>query len=127
MDDNMMFDYLVQMGMLRPEQDEMKRKQAVVDLLRKNSMQAPEGQMIGKHYVAPSVTQQIATLMNGYGALKGQKDLDSQSKAMNTRQADVLNELRKRRLGMNAGMPGGMPMGPEPFNAGFSGMIPGAE
>lgn len=98
MDDNMMFDYLVQMGMLRPEQDEMKRKQAIVDLLRKDSMQAPEGQMIGKHYVAPSATQQIAKVMQGYGALMGQKDMDAKYKALNTKQADVLNELRKKRM-----------------------------
>lgn len=98
MDDNMMFDYLVQMGMLRPEQDEMKRKQAIIDLLRKDSMQAPEGQMIGKHYVAPSVTQQLAKVVQGYGALMGQKDMDAKYKAFNTKQADVLNELRKKRM-----------------------------
>lgn len=107
MDDNMMFDYLVQMGMLRPEQDEMKRKQAIIDLLRKDSMQAPEGQMIGKHYVAPSATQQIAKVMQGYGALMGQKDMDAKAKALNTKQADILNELRKKRMGI-PGMPGAM-------------------
>lgn len=123
MDDNMMFDYLVQMGMLRPEQDEMKRKQAMIDLLRKDSMQAPEGQMIGKHYVAPSATQQIAKVMQGYGALMGQKDMDAKYKALNTKQADVLNELRKRRMGVLGmpGMPGASAMGPEPFDAGFNG------
>jgi len=120
MDDNMMFDYLVQMGMLRPEQDEMKRKQAIVDLLRKDSMQAPEGQMIGKHYVAPSATQQIAKVMQGYGALMGQKGLDAKSTELNRKQADVLNELRKKRMGMG-GMPGAPMMGAEPFDAGFSG------
>jgi hypothetical protein len=122
MDDNMMFDYLVKMGLLRPEQDEMKRKQAMIDMLRKDSMQAPEGQMIGKHYVAPSATQQIAKVMQGYGALMGQKGLDDRYKALNAQQGGILEELRRRRLG-NA--PGGSGWG---MDIGFdTGVIPGVE
>ena len=52
MNDDLMFEYLVQMGQMRPEEAELKKKQAMVDALRKNSMSPMEGQMIGKHYVS---------------------------------------------------------------------------
>ena len=59
MNDDLMFEYLVQMGQMRPEEAELKKKQAMVDALRKGGMSAPEGQMIGKHYVAPGIGQYI--------------------------------------------------------------------
>ena len=33
-DDNMMFDYLLQMGAMRPEQEELRKRQAMVDVLQ---------------------------------------------------------------------------------------------
>lgn len=94
---DMMFEYLLQMGAMQPEQQEMKRKQAQIDALRKQSMTAPEGQMIGKHYVAPSITQHLANLGGGYMAAQGQKAQDAAFKKMNADQATFLNELRNRK------------------------------
>lgn len=98
MNDDLMFDYLVQMGQMRPEEAELKKKQAMVDALRKGSMSAPEGQMIGKHYVAPSLAQYAAQLGQGFMAGKGQEGVDQQMRGMNDRQRMALEELRRRRM-----------------------------
>lgn len=102
MDDSLMFDYLMQMGALRPDEEELKRKQAMVDALRKGSMQSPEGQMIGKHYVAPSITQYGAQLMNAYGARQGQQGVDEKLRGLNDQQRQMLEEMRRRRRGAPA-------------------------
>ena len=103
MNDDLMFDYLVQMGAMRPEQDELKRKQAMVDALRGNAMKPMEGQMIGKHYVAPGLAGAISQLGQAYMASKGQQGINEGMQGMNTRQAQMLEELRKRRQGAGGG------------------------
>jgi hypothetical protein len=100
---DMMFEYLLQMGAMQPEQQEMKRKQAMIDALRKQSMTAPEGQMIGKHYVAPSITQHLANLGGGYMAARGQKAQDAAMLDMNERQRRELKRLRDQRMMGQAG------------------------
>lgn len=103
MNDDLMFEYLVQMGQMRPEEAELKKKQAMVDALRKNSLSPMEGQMVGKHYVAPGIGQAIAQLGQGYLASKAQGGVDEGMRGMNDRQRMALEQLRKRR------MPGAMP------------------
>ena len=100
---DMMFEYLLQMGAMQPEQQEMKRKQAMIDALRKQSMTAPEGQMIGKHYVAPSITQHLANLGGGYMAAQQQKTQNTAFEKMNKQQRDALEEMRRRRMMGQAG------------------------
>ena len=98
MNDDRMFEYLIQMGQMRPEEAELKRRQAQVDALRKGGLTAPEGQMIGKHYVAPSWTQSLAQIGQGYAAMKGQQGVDAQLRDMNARQAKALEEMKRRRM-----------------------------
>jgi hypothetical protein len=106
MNDDLMFDYLLQMGAMRPEQDELKRKQAMVDALRGNALKPMEGQMVGKHYVAPGLAGAISQLGQAYMAKNQQGGVDQSMQGMNARQAQMLEELRKRRSmgGMNQGM-----------------------
>ena len=104
MNDDLMFEYLVQMGQMRPEEAELKKKQAMVDALRKNSLSPMEGQMVGKHYVAPGIGQALAQLGQGYMAGKAQGGVDEQMRGMNDRQRMALEQLRKRRMA-----PGAMP------------------
>jgi hypothetical protein len=85
------------MGAMRPEQDELKRKQAMVDALRQSALTPMQGQMIGKHYVAPGLAQGIAQLGQAYMAKQQQNDVDASMKGFNTRQAQMLEELRRRR------------------------------
>ena len=110
MNDDLMFDYLLQMGAMRPAQDELKRKQAMVDALRGNALKPMEGQMIGKHYVGPGLAGALSQLGQAYIANQQQGGVDAKLKEMNATQADKLlelrklNELRKRRMGNGAVM-----------------------
>lgn len=97
MNDELMFDYLLQMGAMRPEQDDLKRKQALVEALRKNAMTPMQGEMVGKHYVAPGLAQGIAQLGQAYLAKQGQGAVDQGLAGLNDRQRQMLEELRKRR------------------------------
>lgn len=98
MNDDQMFEYLVQMGAMRPEEAELRRRQAQVDALRKGAMSAPEGQMIGKHYVPPSITQYMAQLGQGYMAGQDQKGVTAGMAGLNERQRMLLEELRKKKM-----------------------------
>lgn len=97
MNDDMMFEYLIQMGQMRPEEAELKRRQAQVDALRKGAMTPMEGQMIGKHYVAPGLAGALSQLGQGYFAAKGQQGVDARVQGMNAKQAQLLDEMRRRR------------------------------
>lgn len=97
MNDDLMFDYLLQMGAMRPEQDELKRKQAMVDALRGNALKPMEGQMIGKHYVGPGLAGALSQLGQAYIAKQQQGNVDQGLAGMNARQAQMLEEMRKRR------------------------------
>ena len=97
MNDDLMFDYLVQMGAMRPEQDELKRKQAMVDALRQGALTPMQGQMVGKHYVAPGLAQGIAQLGQAYMAKQQQGGVDAKLRDFNLKQAAALEELRRRK------------------------------
>lgn len=112
MNDDLMFDYLVSMGQMRPEEAELKKRQAMVDALRKNAMTPMQGEMIGKHYVGPGIAGAISQLGQAYMASKGQEGLDTKMRDFNSRQAMELERLRRRRLGNAPGGSGfGMDLG----------------
>lgn len=105
MNDDLMFDYLLSMGAMRPEQEELKRKQAMVDALRGQAMQPMQGQMVGKHYVAPGIANAIAQMGTAYMAGQQQKGVDAGMQGMNEKQRLALEEMRRRRR-MGSQMPG---------------------
>ncbi|MFA6040947.1 MAG: hypothetical protein WC733_05560, partial [Methylophilus sp.] len=45
-----------------------KKKQKLAEMLRQQSMQQDQGQMVSGHYVAPSITQGLAKLLSAYGS-----------------------------------------------------------
>ena len=102
---NDLFDYLLQMGAMRPEQEDLKRKQAMIDALRGRAMEPMQGQMVGKHYVAPGLANAIAQMGTAYMAGQQQKGVDAGMAGFNDRQRQALEDLRKR---LRAGMGGGM-------------------
>lgn len=104
MNDELMFEYLMQMGAMRPEQEDLKRKQAMVEALRGQAMQPMQGQMVGKHYVAPGIANAIAQMGTAYMAGQQQKGVDSSAMDMNTRQRYALSKMmddrRRKKLGL---------------------------
>lgn len=99
MNEDLMFDYLVQMGAMRPEEEQLKRKQAMVDYLRKSSMDAPQAQNLGRVVVAPSWTQALGQVAQGYAASRGQKDVDASMQGFNARQRQMLENMRNKKQG----------------------------
>lgn len=112
MNDDLMFDYLLQMGAMRPEQEELRRRQAMIDALRGNAMTPQQGQMIGKHYVGPGIAGAISQLGQAYMAKQGQAGVDAKMADFNTRQRDALEEMRRRRRMGAMGQPASSPMDP---------------
>lgn len=104
MNDDLMFDYLLQMGAMRPEQDEMRRKQAMIDALRGQAMTPMQGQMVGKHYVAPGIGNALAQMGTAYMAGQAQTGQDAALRNMNARQGEELRRMqemrRRRQLGL---------------------------
>lgn len=98
MDDNQMFDYLVAIGQMRPEEAELKKKQAMVDALRQGAMQPQQGQMVSGVYIPKGIAGAAAQLGQAYFAGKGQEGIDAKQKDMNSRQAELLQLLRKKRM-----------------------------
>jgi len=105
MNDNLMFDYLLQMGAMRPEQEDLRRRQAMVDALRGQAMTPLQGQMVGKHYVAPGLANAIAQMGTAYLAGQQQRGVDAGMMGMNARQGAELRKLqemqRRKRLGLS--------------------------
>jgi hypothetical protein len=105
--DEMMIEYMLQMGALQPQQVEMMRKQKQIDALRGASMESPQGQMIGKHYVPPSFMQYASQLGQGYMAGQAQKGQDVKFGELNAAKTkkleEMLADLRRRRGGMTPG------------------------
>ena len=99
MNDDLMFDYLVQMGQMRPEEAELKKKQAMVDALRQNTMTPQQGQMVSGHYVSPGIAGAISQLGQAYMAKQAQGNVDQGMRGFNDRQRLALEELRRRRQG----------------------------
>jgi hypothetical protein len=96
MNDDLYLEYLLQMGAMSPDEEKLARRQARVDALREKSMQTPTGEMVGKHYVAPSWTQYAAQLGNAFMANRGQKQVDDAYGAYNKTQGDAIRALQQR-------------------------------
>ena len=79
----------------------LQRKRMVADMLMKQSMQSPQGQMVGNVYVAPSPMQGIAQLVQAYMANKGNKDVDQGYQSLGEkRQAANVADMAKYQQGM---------------------------
>jgi hypothetical protein len=112
MDDNMMFEYLVEQGSMRPEEEQMLRRQGVIDALRQQGMQAPQAQQAGRAIVAPHWTQGLAQIGSAAAAKYGQNKLDTQYGAFNAKRANSLNRMRDRMAGPQSVQRGDIVIGP---------------
>lgn len=107
MNDQDLFDYFIEMGAMRPEEERLKRKQAQVDYLRQSSLEAPQAQQAGRVVVAPSWTQVLGQVGQAYAANRGQKEADQMYNDMNAQRKTRLEDLRARRKGTTPMVQGG--------------------
>ena len=87
------------MSMLNPEvlptQQNISQQLDLAKLLRQQSLEAPASQMVSGYYVAPSITQNLARLMQGYQAGKIQQNANEQTRGLAQNQSQfLLNALR---------------------------------
>ena len=87
------------MSMLNPEvlptQQNISQQLDLAKLLRQQSLEAPASQMVSGYYVAPSITQNLARLMQGYQAGKLQQNANEQTRGLANNQSQfLLNALR---------------------------------
>ena len=90
------------MSMLNPEvlptQQNISQQLDLAKLLRQQSLEAPASQMVSGYYVAPSITQNLARLMQGYQAGKLQQNANEQTRGLANNQSQfLLNALRGDR------------------------------
>tara|TARA_R110000868_G_C10890886_1_gene763582 strand:- start:1224 stop:1586 length:363 start_codon:yes stop_codon:yes gene_type:complete len=108
MDQNeMMLDYLMQMGEMQPQQQAIQRKQGLVDRLRQGGSQMP-GMRGGGHgfQTAANPLEFLAPVAQSYLAQKGEGELGQMSDAYGRDRRGALAALRTKR----------MPNGPGPLN-----------
>ena len=96
MNDDLMLEYLLQTGAMRPEEEQLARRQAQVNTLRQMSLEAPQAQQAGRVVVAPSWTQALGNVAQAYAAHRGQKEVDAGMAGFNNRQAEAIKALRDR-------------------------------
>ena len=77
-----------------PEMVDLARKQRLAQMLIQQG-QAPQGQMVSGHYVAPSWSQYLAQGLSSYGGLKKMQEADEQTKAI----AEGLKQQRQDWMG----------------------------
>lgn len=95
-------DFMMQMAEMGPQDEKLKRKQAQVDALRKQAMAPLQGQMIGKHYVAPGIGQALAQVGTAYLGAQQQNDVDAGTNSYNAEMRRKLDQLRKKRFGLGS-------------------------
>lgn len=80
--DDFLMQYLLQQGAMEPERQSLERRQAYVDALRKRGAEGPQGGMVGRVYVRPSLTQYAAQLGDAMTARNAQSKLDQDYNSM---------------------------------------------
>lgn len=73
-----------------PEFQDIQRQRKYADLLRQQAFDPMKGQMVGQTYVAPSITQGLAKLFQGYQAGQVERGANDKQKAL----ADMLRGQR---------------------------------
>lgn len=87
------------------EAQNIERQRRYAELLRDQSQQQPQGQMVSGHFVAPSWTQQLAQVLKAYQGGKGARDADERQKAL----AEAVRGRQTEEMGQFAKLMGGAP------------------
>ena len=95
---DMMLKYIIAQGELQPEQEEMMRKQQMIQQLRQQSMQMPEMRGNSRIRTASNPLEFIANPLQAYGANQMQSGLDAQSKLLKQKRLGNVRQLEADRI-----------------------------
>ena len=87
------------------EAQNIERSRRYAELLRDQSQQQPQGQMVSGHFVAPSWTQGLAQVLKAYQGGKGMREADARQKAL----AEAVRGRQTEELGKFTGLMNGRP------------------
>jgi hypothetical protein len=87
------------------EAQNIERQRQYAQLLRQKGDQAPQSQMVSGHYVAPSITQNLAQLLNAYQGGQGVRQADERQKAL----AEAVRGRQSEEMGQFTKLLGGEP------------------
>ncbi|CAB4188153.1 hypothetical protein UFOVP1165_46 [uncultured Caudovirales phage] len=78
------------------EQARVQQKMLMAQMLQRQAMEQPQGQMVSGHYVPTSITQNLARLASGYLGRKGQeKAMESSAALSNQKLMDQSGEMAR--------------------------------
>jgi hypothetical protein len=123
MDQNqMMMDYLLEMGAMQPEQEELARKRAMVDQLRGMSQRSPEMRGNGRMQVAANPLEFLNQGLQGYAAKTMGDKADVTGREQKQRRLEALGNMRKQWMPQQPGIVppagGASPYGDDPYAVG---------
>jgi hypothetical protein len=126
MDQNqMMMDYLLEMGAMQPEQEQLARQRALVDQMRGMSQRSPEMRGNSNVQVAANPLEFLNQGLQSYAAKQMGGRADTAEAAYKRRRLEALGGMRKQWMPPKTGTPGivpptggGSPYGDDPYAAG---------
>ena len=93
--DDLMLDYLMEMGTLQPQQEKIAQQQAMVNQLRQGGMQSPQMRQAGRLQTAAHPLEFLGQMgQAGLGAL-GQQDVQAAQEAYKQQRMDALARVRQ--------------------------------
>ena len=81
------------------QQLQLQRQQRMADMLQQQSMEAPQGQMVSGHYVAPDMTQHLARLAQALGARSMNEENDAKTVDMSRQYGEAMAKQLDSLLG----------------------------
>lgn len=81
------------------QQLQLQRQQRMADMLQQQSMEAPQGQMVSGHYVAPDMTQHLARLAQALGARSMNEENDAKTVDMSRQYGQAMASQLDSLLG----------------------------
>ena len=107
--DQSQFNTLLELGALTPEEEQLMRKQAMIEQLRQSSMEPSKTQMYGNIAVAPSWAEHLSKLGQAYMARKGFEKAGAAAQDIYGRKSDILKKAQSGLGGTQDNVSGGTP------------------
>jgi len=93
--DDLLLDYMMEMGLLAPEEEKIARQRGMVDQLR--ARPTPEGRQAGRVYVAANPLEHLAGVAGQGLASWKEKKADTASEGLQGQKIEGIAKIRRRQ------------------------------